>query len=357
MRSSGRTRSLKRPDKYLLANFGLWVLTYGIVSARVLSTAPMPHPGDMAFRRLVLVTLGFLGCLAMRPVLAALGRRPVWQRLAGGLALAAAGGFAYACLNYVTFYVVFPRWDVEPFSVMSTLWMSTSFFWTFLAWCVLYFAICYEEELREKTLRLVSAQALAADAQNRMLRYQINPHFLFNTLNALSSLILAKETERAERVVLSLSSFLRYTLEKDVPDKAPLSEEIEAQRQYLLIEQARFEDRLVIEENVPVNLRGALVPSLILQPLVENAVKYGVARSSEPVTVEISAEATVARLTLTVSDDGQNAGGREPPKLGVGLQNVRRRLEVLYGKTARLHCQRLSPHGFMATIEIPLETA
>jgi two-component system, LytTR family, sensor kinase len=349
---------LRRPGNHLLANFGLWALTYGIVTARALSSdMPMPHQEDMALRRLVMCVGGFLACLAISPVLAWLSKRPVWARLVASLAFSAAGGFAYAGLNYVVFYMIYPRWPVEPLSAMSTFWMASSFFWTFLAWCVVYFAIRAEEELREKSMRLVSAQALAADAQNRMLRYQINPHFLFNTLNALSSLILAKETERAERVVLSLSSFLRYTLEKDVPDKARLSEEIEAQRQYLLIEQARFEDRLVIEEKVPKELGGALVPSLILQPLIENAVKYGVARSSEPVTVQIAAEASVAQLRLTVSDDGKNGGGAEPPRLGVGLQNVRRRLEVLYGRAARLRCERRNPHGFLATIEIPLETA
>jgi LytS/YehU family sensor histidine kinase len=196
------------------------------------------------------------------------------------------------------------------------------------------------------------------DAQNRMLRYQINPHFLFNTLNALSSLILAKENERAERVVLSLSSFLRHTLEKELPDKAPLSDEIEAQRQYLLIEQARFEDRLNYVENIPAELRDALAPSLILQPLVENAVKYGVARSNAPVTIEISAAAAGGRLTLTVSDDGgDGVGSLAPPKLGLGLENVRRRLDLIYGKAAELTCGPRRPNGFLASVEIPLERA
>jgi LytS/YehU family sensor histidine kinase len=232
------------------------------------------------------------------------------------------------------------------------------FFWTFISWCALYFAIRYEEELKEKNLRLVASQALAMDAQNRMLRYQINPHFLFNTLNALSSLILARENERAERVVLSLSSFLRHTLEKELPDKAPLSDEIEAQRQYLLIEQARFEDRLNYVEDIPADLRDALAPSLILQPLVENAVKYGVARSTGPVTIQIKAEAADGRLRLTVSDDGANGGGQQaPPKLGLGLENVRRRLELIYGKAAALTCGPRRPQGFLAAVEIPLERA
>jgi LytS/YehU family sensor histidine kinase len=157
--------------------------------------------------------------------------------------------------------------------------------------------------------------------------------------------------------VLSLSSFLRHTLEKELPDKAPLSDEIEAQRQYLLIEQARFEDRLNYVEKIPAELRDALAPSLILQPLVENAVKYGVARSNAPVTIQITAEAEGGRLRLTVTDDGGDAMGQAPPKLGLGLENVRRRLELIYGKTAELTCGPRRPQGFLASVEIPLERA
>jgi len=157
--------------------------------------------------------------------------------------------------------------------------------------------------------------------------------------------------------VLSLSSFLRHTLEKDLPDKAPLADEIEAQRQYLLIEQARFEDRLNYIENIPLELRDALAPSLILQPLVENAVKYGVARSNTPVTIEISAEAVDGRLRLTVADDGGDGAGQPPPKLGLGLENVRRRLDLIYGKAADLTVGPRRPHGFLAAVEIPLERA
>ena len=157
--------------------------------------------------------------------------------------------------------------------------------------------------------------------------------------------------------MLSLSSFLRHTLEMEMPDKGPLSDEMEAQRQYLLIEQARFEDRLNFIEHIPLELRDALAPSLILQPLVENAVKYGVARSSSTVTIEITAEASDGRLRLTVSDDGGDGQGAAPPKLGLGLENVRRRLELIYGKAAALTCGPRRPQGFLASVEIPLERA
>ena len=351
-----------RLNNYLVANFVLWTLTYLIVTARVMAD-PMPHAGAMAVRRLFMCVLGFLACILIGRILSALANQPLWRRLAAGVVLSAIGGFSYSYMNYAVFYLVAPLWKVEPLSQISAAFTASMFFWTFLAWCALYFALRYEEELKEKNLRLLASQALAMDAQNRMLRYQINPHFLFNTLNALSSLILAKENERAERVVLSLSSFLRHTLEKELPDKAPLSDEMEAQRQYLLIEQARFEDRLNFVEHVPVELRDALAPSLILQPLVENAVKYGVARSNQPVTIEITAEASDGRLRLTVSDDGgfsAGAGGGQgaaPPKLGLGLENVRRRLELIYGKAAALTCGPRRPQGFLASVEIPLERA
>ena len=347
---------LPRPNNYLVANIVLWALTYLIVTARVLAD-PIPHPGDMAVRRLIMAVFGFVACLGIGRLLGLLAEQPMWRRIVAAVVLSVIGGFAYSLLNYAVFYMVWPMWGVEPLSPISLAVTASMFFWTFVSWCALYFAIRYEEELREKNLRLLASQALAIDAQNRMLRYQINPHFLFNTLNALSSLILEKENERAERVVLSLSSFLRHTLEKEMPDKGPLSDEIEAQRQYLLIEQARFEDRLNYVEAIPADLRDALAPSLILQPLVENAVKYGVARSSATVTIEIRAEVADGRLRLTVADDGGDGAGQTPPKLGLGLENVRRRLDLIYGKAAELTCGPREPQGFLASVEIPLERA
>ncbi|MDZ4371362.1 MAG: histidine kinase [Phenylobacterium sp.] len=347
---------LRRPDKYVVANGVLWTLTFVVLSAQMLAD-PAPYLGQMALRRACMAVFGFVACLAIARVLAILAEQPVCRRIAGAVVLSLMGGFAYALLNYVAFYVVHPLWAVEPFQIWRVTYMASVFFWTFLAWCALYFAIRYEEDLRDRTLRLAQAQALAMDAQNRMLRYQINPHFLFNTLNALSSLILARENERAERMVLSLSGFLRHTLEAELPDKTLLADEIDAQRQYLSIEQARFEDRLKYVESIPADLTDALTPSLILQPLVENAVKYGVAGSSAPVTIEIRAEASNGRLRLTVCDDGSGALHQAPPRLGLGLENVRRRLELIYGKAATLTCGPRPSQGFLAAVEIPLERA
>ena len=347
---------MKRPNNYIVADAVVWTLTYLIITGRVMIEAP-PFPIQMAGRRLILAAFGFGACLVLGRLLARLATSPIWARLLASVVLSIAGGLVYAVLNFLIFNVIWPLWGSEPLTFLSAVAMGSHFFWTFLSWCALYFAIRYEEESKAKDLRLVTAQALALDAQNRMLRYQINPHFLFNTLNALSALILARENGRAERVLLALSQFLRHTLERELPDKSQLALEIDAQRQYLVIEQARFEERLRFVERVPADLNDALAPSLILQPLIENAVKYGVARSAAPVTIEIEAVALAGRLRLTVRDDGGVEEGLQPPKLGLGLENVRRRLALLYGDKASLSYGPRDPKGFEVSVELPLERA
>jgi LytS/YehU family sensor histidine kinase len=175
----------------------------------------------------------------------------------------------------------------------------------------------------------------AQEAQLRALRYQINPHFLFNTLNSLSSLILSQKTNVAERMLMNLSTFFRATLSADPTADVPLEEEIKLQRLYLDIEQIRFPDRLSVEVDVPDALRSAQVPVLILQPIVENAVKYGVAKSKKPVRIRISAYEEAGRLHIKVKDDGEAApADLENPSTGVGLRNVCDRLIARYDNRA-----------------------
>jgi signal transduction histidine kinase len=348
-----------RFDRYLGANIALWVLTYLLITVRVLGMdTPLRVMLDMAFRRALVCLASLLLCLVIQKVLQASRPWPLTRRIALAAGLSVLGAIFWALANQVAFYVIAP---VAPFEgsdidrVMALVRNISVLIWSFIAWCAIVFAMGYDEEVREKTLRLVQTQALAAESQNQMLRYQINPHFLFNTLNALSSLILQRDTERAEKMVLSLSRFLRVSLEKDPTDKIPLSDEIDAQRQYLAIEEIRFGDRLRFEETTPDGLADALVPSLILQPLVENAVKYGVARSTGQVRISIVSEAIGDRLRITVADDGSQDVDARTVRLGVGLENVRRRLEVLYGAQGRFTCGPVAPRGFSATVELPLE--
>ncbi|HEY8615031.1 sensor histidine kinase [Phenylobacterium sp.] len=352
-----RRRGL-RPDRYLAANVLVWVVTYALMTARTFSEATLPWFWDMAFRRLIVCVIAVGLCALIQQGLFAGRAWPMRRRILLAAALAVLGGAVWGVINHVAFYVVDPivEWQGSTAEIAIGQFMNfTVQVWSFIAWCAIVFVLDYDQEVREKTLRLVQAQALAAESQNQMLRYQINPHFLFNTLNALSSLILSRDYARAERVVLSLSRFLRASLERPAGERSTLADEIEAQRQYLAIEQIRFGERLRIEERVPDDLQGALVPGLILQPLVENAVKYGVARSTAPVTVEIAAEQADGRLRLWVSDDARGDLDDEPEKLGVGLENVRRRLEVMYGEAGRLRCGPRPGGGFTSSVELPLE--
>jgi two-component system LytT family sensor kinase len=352
----------RRPffDRYLAANLILWVFTYLLISVRSLGmSTPWPTLLNYGLRRGAVCTAAFLLCIVFQHLLL---RSVGWsrsRRLALAAGLSVTGAILYTALNHVAFYVVAPSAETAHETAMDYIWNTTltfsSLIWSFVAWCAVVFALNSDDRAREQSLRLMEAQALAAESQNQMLRYQINPHFLFNTLNALSSLILQKDFDRAERMVLSLSNFLRASLEKAPGDKITLADELTAQRQYLAIEQERFGERLVLVEAIPEELHDALVPGLILQPLIENAVKYGVARTTRPVRVEIAAALGDHGLSITVQDDAVPDIAKAPATLGVGLANVRRRLEVLYGEAGRLTCSPRPGGGFAATVELPLE--
>jgi signal transduction histidine kinase len=352
----------RRPliDRYLAANLALWTLTYALTTARVVvgMDTPLRQILEMGARRAVVCGAGLLFCVLIQKILLRGRGQPFSRRIAAALALSVAGTAFWTVVNHAVFYFyrpimpwkgTLPEWLIDAVPSFSVL------IWSFIAWCAIVFALSYDEDAREKTLRLMEAQALAAESQNQMLRYQINPHFLFNTLNALSSLILQKDFDRAERMVLSLSNFLRASLEKAPSDKITLADELTAQRQYLAIEQERFGDRLVLSETAPADLQRALLPGLILQPLIENAVKYGVARTTRPVRVVVIAAARGGRLAVTVQDDAVPDIANAPQTLGVGLENVRRRLAVLYGEAGVLTCGPRPGGGFAATIEFPLE--
>lgn len=227
--------------------------------------------------------------------------------------------------------------------------------WMFLAWCTGFLALAYNERLRDNELRLVELQALAADAENRMLRYQIQPHFLFNTLTALSTLILDKENERAERMVMALSRFLRHSLVRSPQDRVQLKAEIEAQEEYLGIEQERFGERLRFVKDIAPDTERLMVPSLILQPLIENAVKYAVAATSRPTTITLTTRRRADMLEIEVTDNGPTAAPSSAG-LGLGLANVRRRLEVAYGEAASFDHGPQFDGGYAVRLRLPAQT-
>ena len=228
-----------------------------------------------------------------------------------------------------------------------------------VAWSALYYAINYFVRAEEQADQLLRLEAAATSAQLTMLRYQLNPHFLFNTLNSISTLVLLKQTEQANAMLSRLSSFLRFTLINEAAAKVSLSQEVETLKLYLDIEKMRFEERLRTHFNFDENVSEALVPSLMLQPLVENAIRYAVTPQEEGADISIDARRVGDRVRIIVSDTGPGLQASLPdPKLstGVGMANTRERLLQAYGDDQRFDSYTRSGGGFEVVIEFPYQT-
>lgn len=224
-----------------------------------------------------------------------------------------------------------------------------------LAWAALYFALAKAEEARAAERREGEYRRAAEAAELRSLRYQVNPHFLFNTLNSLSALVMTGRQEDAEAMIQTLSTFYRRTLSGDPTNDMKLVDEIELQKLYFAIEAVRFPNRLLTKIDIDPAARDAMVPGMILQPLVENSVKYAVAATQRPVTVTLKAQSEGGQLVITVSDDGPGTHDMKAEGCGIGLANVRDRLRARYGPVASLSFGRLPDGGFQTVLRMPLE--
>lgn len=228
-----------------------------------------------------------------------------------------------------------------------------------MTWSCLYFSINLYYRLTEAQQNALAAQALSHKSQIRMLRYQLNPHFLFNTLNALSTLVMTQRTAIANGIIERLSEFLRFSLDNDPENKIKLSTEIEILMSYLDIEKVRFSDRLSIELNIAPGTENCLIPSLLLQPLVENSIKYAISPMKSGGIISISATKSLNKLIITISDNGMGCDIQHGVVLqgeGIGLKNTRERLSVLYGEAHRFQLFANEPQGFTAAITLPFET-
>lgn len=229
------------------------------------------------------------------------------------------------------------------------------------SWAGFYFGINYYLKLRSEMERAIFSARLADQAQLKMLRYQLNPHFLFNTLNAISTLVLEQHGKQANSMLTQLSAFLRYSLDSDPLQKTTLAEEVRALELYLAIEKTRFADRLTVKFDIEENTLGAYVPSLILQPAIENAIKYAIAQMESGGEIRITAKREGGALAMTVCDNGPNAP--EDPtallnnvKTGVGLVNMRDRLAYLYQDRGEFRLRHVEPQGLCVSLRIPFET-
>ncbi len=224
------------------------------------------------------------------------------------------------------------------------------------AWSALYYGINFYIIVEKQTDQLAALESQATSAQLAMLRYQLNPHFLFNTLNSISTLVLLKQTERANAMLSRLSSFLRYTLVYEPTAQVTLAQEVETLKLHLEIEKMRFEDRLRPSFEIDGAAAKARLPSLLLQPLVENAIKYAVTPQEEGADISVAARLIGDRVQITVSDTGSGLNGavqRPSASTGVGLANIRDRLAQAYGEDQRIDFGSPAGGGFSVTIDIP----
>ena len=220
-------------------------------------------------------------------------------------------------------------------------------------------ALDLQRQARDRERRSLELEAQLAQAQVMALRMQLNPHFLFNTLNTIAMLVRASDNDRAVRMLAGLGSLLRHVLEDIGRQLVPLSDELEFIQRYLDIEGLRFEDRLRVRIDVEPGLFDAQVPNLILQPLVENAIRHGIARRAAAGDVRIAASRDRDRILLSVRDDGPGLGedGASDGRAGVGLENTRVRLHRLYGAAGQLKVEDAEGGGVMAIASFPLEHA
>jgi sensor histidine kinase YesM len=231
-------------------------------------------------------------------------------------------------------------------------------FTVLFGWSALYFGINFYLIVEAQIDEMEHLTTAASSAQLAMLRYQLNPHFLFNTLNSISTLVLLKQTERANAMLSRLSSFLRYTLANEPTAHVTIAQEVETLKLYLEIEKMRFEDRLRPSFEIDPRAERARLPSLLLQPLVENAIKYAVTPQEEGADIAVVVRLAGDRVQIGVSDSGPGLNDtRQTPSLstGVGLTNIRERLVQAYGPEASLETRTAPAGGFSVDIEIPFQ--
>ena len=252
-------------------------------------------------------------------------------------------------------------------------WVFPSIF-VFFTWSALYHGIKYyqllqqqreamlvlESKQRQRALQLVKARAEVKDAQLQLLRYQLNPHFLFNTLNSVASLVSAERTDDAKTMLSRLGDFLRFSLDAGDDTLIPLDREFWALSQYLMIEQVRFSDRMTLDLDVPADLESLLVPNMLLQPLAENAIKYAIALSESGGTIRVSAHLKDSKLMLSVEDSGSERLNKPIDRkqvtessTGIGIRNTRDRLKNLFGNDFDFLIDESPLGGLCFTVAIP----
>lgn len=333
-----------RSRAFWTLQIGGWLAFVAALMVPWLGAFPLPR---MLWNKLPLIATGFAVTVALRFVYRRfLPHAPIWILAVVGVAGSWLGSLAWSAATELivqrTGVGIVERGTLIRAAIDRT---DDTLYFTLvlLTWSLLYFGIAhYRSSLQ--------AKALAHEARLAALRYQLHPHFLFNALNAVSTLIAEKRNHEAGRMLTQLAGFLRLTLEGSATE-IPLREEIAFARRYLELERVRFGERLRASFEVDPELLDARVPSLILQPLIENAVRYGVGPREDGGSVVVRARRQGPMLGLQVEDDGP---GMSRSGEGIGLSNTRARLAELYGKRQRCEITSGERGGTRVALELPL---
>lgn len=359
-----RAVSLSRGKQFWLFQAGGWATWVVLLVVRDLTFVP----AEYLLGRVTIYVISALVGILLTTVLRGL-YRSVWENgmtvriptvFFGSLGVALFWQPINNYMDYMSFGEFLPFEDFRLEDLFRGS-LSTAYP-TMLMWSGLYFFIKYYQLFQLEKEKSLRSEALAQEAQLRMLRYQLNPHFLFNTLNAISTLVLDKSTDQANQMLTKLSKFLRYSLDHAPLDRVTFAHELETSKLYLDIEKVRFGERMQVEISVEDEALGALVPSMLLQPLIENSIKHGLSKMVEGGKIIITAQVDGDRLLLTVADNGPGI----PDSLlddtlsrftGVGLMNVRNRLKEMYGTRQSFSFSNRQPSGCQATVVLPFEVA
>jgi hypothetical protein len=336
---------------------GFWVLQFVYFTVDNFIRAPRFEGWDHVGARAIVSFAGALISFGILKILRRCIGMSFVKRSVLALALAYGGATIHSLVNWAVFLLITgPYEGGGPFDTLvdgGFPLLVYLFSWAYLAITVLLLSLTYGEELVRRERRIAQLTGDADRARLSALRYQLNPHFLFNSLNSAASLVSAQRNREAELMLENLADFLRATLTHDAEGEITLRDEIKLQSLYLDVERVRFPNRLRVEKNIPPDLLDALVPNLITQPLVENSVKHALAQSDGRVTLKIAVSDDAGRLRIEVGDSG-GAGERPAAGAGVGLRNVANRLKLHFGDEASFDCGPTAGGGFRSTIVIPL---
>ena len=335
-----------------------WVLYLATAMVRCVVYG-FTHPFMLMERHALTAVVAIGMSVGLYALLARCEARDTSRQLTLALLFSAPPAALLSVINYNVMFVFAPQYylrdmgmDMHLTIFGEVLYSLTDNYFVFAAWSVLSVAVGHEVKTRDALRRAAANEAAMRSAELRALRLQLDPHFLFNALNTVSGLILAGDAAAADRTVDALSSFLRATLAADASSDIPLAEELRLQMLYLRIEQVRFGDRLQVITDVPDALLDCAVPALILQPIMENAVRHAVARTSRPVRITITARRDGDSLVLAVENDGP--GGAAEGGHGLGLANVAARLALRYDRGACFEFQPRSAGGMRNELTVPL---